>query len=110
MGWARRIAVLGVGLPRRKTANIGKGREMTRLTRIVGSALVVAFALWLAQVYGADAAQPHCNGVPATITGAGAITGTDGPDVIVGSNGADTIDGLGDNDIICGLDGNDRIN
>jgi hypothetical protein len=52
---------------------------------------------------------PVCLGVEATIEGAGAISGTSGPDVIVGSDGADVISGLGGDDIICGLGGDDQL-
>ena len=47
--------------------------------------------------------------VPATIVGAGYITGTSGNDVIVGSPGRDVILGLAGDDIICGNGGNDVI-
>lgn len=44
-----------------------------------------------------------------TITGAGVINGTSGPDVICGSAGRDTINGLGGDDIIYGDAGNDVL-
>lgn len=50
---------------------------------------------------------PTCFGIPASITGTGTLTGTNGQDVIVGSNADDTIDGLGRGDLICGGAGND---
>jgi Ca2+-binding RTX toxin-like protein len=46
---------------------------------------------------------------PATIVGAGTITGTPGNDVIFGSRGPDTIFGNGGNDVVCGRDGSDVI-
>jgi len=52
----------------------------------------------------------QCRGVPATISGSGAINGTSGPDVIVGGPGNDVINGLGGNDLICGAGGDDMIN
>jgi RNA polymerase sigma factor (sigma-70 family) len=50
-----------------------------------------------------------CNGLPATIVGAGKFSGTNGDDVIVGSAGKDEIRGLGGNDTICGGDGKDKL-
>jgi Ca2+-binding RTX toxin-like protein len=58
----------------------------------------------------ASAIVAYCSGFEATITGAGVINGTNGPDVIVGSNGNDVIRGNGGNDIICGGLGDDTIN
>jgi Ca2+-binding RTX toxin-like protein len=52
---------------------------------------------------------PGCEGLAATIQGAGVINGTEGDDVILGSAGNDTINGLGGNDTICALRGNDTI-
>lgn len=46
---------------------------------------------------------------PATITGAGFILGTEGPDVIVGSPGRDFILARGGDDLVCGGGGNDYI-
>lgn len=53
--------------------------------------------------------KPTCKGKQATITGAGVIRGTDGPDVIVGSAGADRIEAGGGADLVCAGDGRDRI-
>ena len=50
---------------------------------------------------------PTCLGRPATIAGAGAVTGTAGDDVILGSDAGDTIDARSGNDLICGLAGDD---
>ncbi len=58
----------------------------------------------------AGAVVGTCDGLVATITGAGTINGTFGNDVILGSPGADTINGGGGSDTICGDDGNDTIN
>ena len=52
---------------------------------------------------------PQCLGNPATVVGAGSISGTAGADVIVGSDGPDVINGLGGDDIVCGLGDNDQI-
>jgi Ca2+-binding RTX toxin-like protein len=73
--------------------------------------------------FGISAAAPPpadlCFGQPATITGNGVVTGTEGDDVIITGNGNDTVDGKGGNDRICtrggddfvrGGAGNDRIN
>lgn len=88
----------------------------TLFVRIAISASLVGGALSIA---GPAAAQPMCDGKPATITDndsndgnpiAGIIMGTNGPDVIVGTDGDDIIDGLGGRDRICGLKGNDLIN
>lgn len=54
-------------------------------------------------------AAESCNGVSATIVGAGTISGTAGVDVIVGSAGDDTIDAGAGNDVICAGDGNDEV-
>jgi Ca2+-binding RTX toxin-like protein len=54
-------------------------------------------------------AAESCNGVAATIVGAGNISGTPGVDVIVGSAGDDTIDGGAGNDVICAGDGDDEV-
>ena len=60
-----------------------------------------------------------CFGQPATITGNGVVTGTEGDDVIITGNGNDVVDGKGGNDRICtrggddharGGAGNDRLN
>jgi Ca2+-binding RTX toxin-like protein len=50
-----------------------------------------------------------CNGVAATIVGAGDIAGTADKDVIVGSSGDDVIDAGAGDDIICAGDGNDEV-
>jgi Ca2+-binding RTX toxin-like protein len=57
----------------------------------------------------ASADGEMCNGVAATIVGAGAISGTPGNDVIVGSSGDDVIDAGAGNDTICAGDGNDQV-
>lgn len=54
-------------------------------------------------------AAESCNGVAATIVGAGAVAGTPGVDVIVGSAGDDTIDSGAGNDVICAGDGDDVV-
>lgn len=53
--------------------------------------------------------KPTCKGKEATITGAGTIRGTNGPDVIVGSAGADRIESGGGADLVCAGAGRDRI-
>ena len=50
-----------------------------------------------------------CFGQPATITGNGTVTGTNGDDVIITGNGNDTVDGLGGNDRICTRGGDDYV-
>jgi Ca2+-binding RTX toxin-like protein len=57
----------------------------------------------------AAAVGETCNGVAATIVGAGDITGTAGKDVIVGSSGDDTITAGDGDDVICAGDGNDQV-
>ena len=47
--------------------------------------------------------------LPCTVSGAGAIVGTEGDDVICGSPGNDFIDGGGGNDVIYAGDGHDSI-
>ncbi|WP_188113326.1 calcium-binding protein [Nocardioides humilatus] len=54
-------------------------------------------------------AAPTCNGLDATITGSGVISGTAGNDVIVGSDLADTIDAGDGNDVICAGANNDQV-
>ena len=54
-------------------------------------------------------AVPMCDGRFATITGAGDISGTAGPDVIVGSDGADRIVAGGGADVICAGAGQDTV-
>lgn len=50
-----------------------------------------------------------CQGRPATVLGAGVITGTDADDVIVGSTRSDTVLAGGGNDVVCGLAGDDLL-
>jgi hypothetical protein len=50
-----------------------------------------------------------CFGMPATITGNGTVTGTNGDDVIITGNGNDTVDGRGGNDRICTRGGDDFV-
>ncbi|WP_328885613.1 calcium-binding protein [Streptomyces sp. NBC_00316] len=65
----------------------------------------------------AVAAPPTCFGIPATLTGAGPLTGTPGRDVIVGSAGADVMDSVafggnaegGGRDHLEGGNGNDGL-
>ena len=77
--------------------------------------IVSFFLLTAAPGYAQQAPKPPdppdaCDLLPATITGAGTIVGTDGDDVIHGSDGDDTIDGGAGNDTICGGLGNDTLN
>jgi hypothetical protein len=69
--------------------------------------------------FGAPPEADLCFGQPATITGNGTVTGTEGDDVIITGNGNDIVDGKGGNDRICtrggddharGGAGNDRLN
>ncbi|HEX2178943.1 MAG TPA: calcium-binding protein [Actinomycetota bacterium] len=50
-----------------------------------------------------------CNGLAATITGDGVVTGTPGDDVIVTGDGGDVVRGLGGNDTICSGGGSDLV-
>ncbi|MFB6827099.1 FG-GAP-like repeat-containing protein [Streptomyces virginiae] len=50
-----------------------------------------------------------CNGLAATITGSGIVTGTSGSDVIATGNGNDSVSGNGGNDTICTFGGNDAV-
>ncbi|MDA5280893.1 FG-GAP-like repeat-containing protein [Streptomyces sp. Isolate_45] len=50
-----------------------------------------------------------CNGLAATITGNGIVSGTSGSDVIVTGNGNDAVAGNGGNDTICTFGGNDAV-
>lgn len=50
-----------------------------------------------------------CNGLTATIVGAGVIAGSSGHEVILGSPGDDVITGSSGHDTICGNGGNDVI-
>ncbi|MER7950616.1 FG-GAP-like repeat-containing protein [Streptomyces sp. NPDC096079] len=50
-----------------------------------------------------------CNGLAATITGNGTVTGTSGSDVIVTGNGNDSVSGNGGNDTICTFGGDDAV-
>ncbi|MEU8764259.1 FG-GAP-like repeat-containing protein [Streptomyces sp. NPDC048659] len=50
-----------------------------------------------------------CRGLPATIVGSGAVSGTSGADVIVTGNGNDSVSGNGGNDTICTYGGNDAV-
>lgn len=83
---------------------------------LTSSALVLG--LFAVIPAGPVAAQPTCDGRPATITdngpgdgdpAVGTIVGTNGRDVIVGTNAADVIEGRGGKDIICGRGGPDII-
>ena len=91
------ISPMTLGLPK---------REQVRLFLI---AVLLMSAVLMGMLSTASAQVPLCNGVPATIVGAGMIFGTPGPDVIVGSPGNDVIEGFDGDDLICGLGGNDTI-
>ena len=82
-----------------------RGRDLSRLALLVP---LVGVGL-VAPSVGTAMADQTCDGLPATILGAGVIEGTDGPDVIVGSDGPDTIVGLDGADTICAGDGDDWI-
>jgi len=53
---------------------------------------------------------PTCDGLAATITGDGVVTGTKNADVIVTGDGNDTVDGGAGNDVICTGEGDDSVN
>jgi Ca2+-binding RTX toxin-like protein len=69
---------------------------------------LAALLVWGAR--DAGAADPTCQGKPATIVSdAATITGTKAPDVIVAGDGNNTIHGEGGNDLVCAGGGDDTI-
>jgi Ca2+-binding RTX toxin-like protein len=85
------------------------GRDIVRTLKIFAIATVMVGIGLVGPADGSAGPVAVCDGLPATITGAGVINGTAGPDVIVGSVGNDTIKGNGGNDRIFGELGTDRI-
>lgn len=91
-------------------AGLGEWRWGKMIERWIGMALVV-FGLIGAVAASESMADETltCNGLTPTISGSGAIEGTDGNDVIIGSVGPDAVNGHGGNDVICGEGGDDVI-
>ena len=76
----------------------------------VSNHCVIALCTGVLFLTSIPAAQAQsCYGQAATITGAGLIMGTPGPDVIVGSPGPDWIYGGAGNDLICAGKGDDQV-
>ncbi len=82
-----------------------------RASRRLHLSVAAATAVAGLAVYGAPASAEGetCNGLAATIVGAGTIAGTPGDDVIVGSSGNDVIRGEAGNDTICAGAGADIV-
>jgi Ca2+-binding RTX toxin-like protein len=69
--------------------------------RALVTALVVPSALAVTGPIGSSYAATSCQGRPATIQGAGTVTGTDGDDVIVATGRDSAVSGGAGNDVIC---------
>ncbi|MEZ0581336.1 calcium-binding protein [Nocardioides sp. MH1] len=81
-------------------------RVPTCAPALAASVLAAAALVPIAPAAGADLA---CNGLTATIVGAGTIEGTPGDDVIVGSAGRDTIAAGDGDDVVCDGAGADVV-